>query len=79
MLTFGEMRLCLMRDFQAFVTAEDPSTAARMAIERADRDNLWPAYPEGWEKPWGLFLRELAPFLEDPSIVLNRYHSHGGK
>jgi hypothetical protein len=71
-LTFGDMRLCLMRDFQAGAISSHPVEAARAALARIDKLNLWPAYPASWKKPWGQFLLDLAPLTDEPMAILDR-------
>lgn len=72
-LTFGEMRCRLMRDFKDFALATHPVPSARRALELTDLDNLWPAYPSGWDQPFGVFLRDIAALLDDPMAIIGRY------
>lgn len=74
-ITFGKLRLELMRDFEGGVFGMHPIDSARAAISRIDELNLWPAYPCSWKYPFGQFLIELAPLLDNPGIVLSRYQA----
>lgn len=63
-LTYGDLRLCLIEDYRAGVLGFPLSPeAARKAVDRVELLDLWPRSPCGWQKPFGLFLRDLAPIL----------------
>ncbi len=70
--TFGDFRLCLMRDFRDGAMATHPIHAAREALARIDLLDLWPHTAAGWLGPFGQFLIDLAPMLDDPRVVLGR-------
>ena len=71
-LTFADMRLCLMRDFRDGTLGSDLTQAARIAIDRTDLLSLWPQTMTGWLAPFGQFLIDLAPLLDDPQTVRGR-------
>jgi len=72
-LTFADMRRCLMQDFMDGAEGSHPVQAARAALARVDILDLWPHTAAGWLAPFGQFLLDLAPLLDDPQIVLGRY------
>jgi hypothetical protein len=74
-ITFGKLRLELMRDFEGGAFGTRPIVATRRALARIDELNLWPAYSCSWKYPFGQFLIELAPLLDNPDIVLSRYQA----
>lgn len=69
-LSFADMRRCLMQDFLDGALAAHPVHAARAAFARTEELNLWPNYPSGWLHPFGQFLIDLAPLLDEPGKVL---------
>lgn len=71
-VTFADLRLCVMVDFRTGVMGDDVYTAAAAVIARTDLMNLWPHHPHGWSQPFGQFLLELAPLLDNPVEVLAR-------
>jgi hypothetical protein len=72
-LTYGDLRLGLMHDFAGGVFGMHPIDSARAALARIDELNIWPLYACSWKQPFGQFLIELAPLLDDPDTVLSRY------
>ncbi len=61
-----------MRDFRDGAMATHPIHAAREVLVRIDLLDLWPHTAAGWLGPFGQFLIDLAPMLDDPRVVLGR-------
>jgi hypothetical protein len=74
-ITFGKLRVELMRDFEGGVFGMHPIDSARAVLARIDELNIWPLYACSWKQPFGQFLIELAPLLDNPDIILSRYQA----